>query len=198
MEITLTNSPSLLIPDWKLPLKLYIDSCAEGLGAALHQTQIVNDKPVEGPICIISRQIKPKRQDMEQVKFFDVITDCNSVKSLLNMKTQNRHILRCKIAIQECRGNFTIVHESGNIHKNADGLSRWALENTPENPEWVPQEENHIEGICFTDIGTEILNQVKESYKMDMNCHILCQLPMEEYKDPSLSFKLNGAWKKSI
>ncbi|MBW0541225.1 hypothetical protein O181_080940 [Austropuccinia psidii MF-1] len=47
------------MPDWKLPFKLYIDACGEGLGAALHQTQIINDKPVEGPICFISRKIKP-------------------------------------------------------------------------------------------------------------------------------------------
>ncbi|MBW0535549.1 hypothetical protein O181_075264 [Austropuccinia psidii MF-1] len=45
--------------DWKLPFKLYIDACGEGLGAALHQTQIINDKPVEGPICFISRQRNP-------------------------------------------------------------------------------------------------------------------------------------------
>ncbi|MBW0509816.1 hypothetical protein O181_049531 [Austropuccinia psidii MF-1] len=55
----LTNSPFLLMPDWKLPFKHYIDACGEGLGAALHQTQIIIDKPVEGPICFISRQIKP-------------------------------------------------------------------------------------------------------------------------------------------
>ncbi|MBW0581983.1 hypothetical protein O181_121698 [Austropuccinia psidii MF-1] len=55
----LTNTPFLLIPDWKLPFKLYIDACGEGLGSALHQTQIINEKPVEGPICFISRQIKP-------------------------------------------------------------------------------------------------------------------------------------------
>ncbi|MBW0575481.1 hypothetical protein O181_115196, partial [Austropuccinia psidii MF-1] len=59
LKNSLTNSPFLLIPDWKLPFKLYIDACGEGLGAALHQTQIINDKPVEGPICFISRQIKP-------------------------------------------------------------------------------------------------------------------------------------------
>ncbi|MBW0544543.1 hypothetical protein O181_084258 [Austropuccinia psidii MF-1] len=52
------------------------------------------------------------------------------------MKTPNRHMLRWQIAIQEYRGNMTIVHKSGNIHKNADGLSRWALANTPENPAW--------------------------------------------------------------
>ncbi|MBW0573242.1 hypothetical protein O181_112957 [Austropuccinia psidii MF-1] len=44
---------------WKLPFKLYIDDCGEGLDAALHQTQIINEKQVEGPICFISRQIKP-------------------------------------------------------------------------------------------------------------------------------------------
>ncbi|PLW48921.1 hypothetical protein PCASD_02748 [Puccinia coronata f. sp. avenae] len=30
----------------------------EGLGAALHQLQIIEDMPVEGPICFISRQLK--------------------------------------------------------------------------------------------------------------------------------------------
>ncbi|MBW0506344.1 hypothetical protein O181_046059 [Austropuccinia psidii MF-1] len=55
----LTNSPFLLMPYWKLPFKLYIDACGEGPGAALYQTRIINDKPVEGPICFLSRQIKP-------------------------------------------------------------------------------------------------------------------------------------------
>ncbi|MBW0566118.1 hypothetical protein O181_105833 [Austropuccinia psidii MF-1] len=59
IKYDLTNAPLLLMPDWKLPFKLYIDACGEGLGAALHQVQIVNDKPYEGPICFISRQIKP-------------------------------------------------------------------------------------------------------------------------------------------
>ncbi|MBW0527404.1 hypothetical protein O181_067119 [Austropuccinia psidii MF-1] len=112
LENFLPNAPFLLMPDWKLPFQLYIDACGEGLGAALHQTQIINDKPVEGPICFISRQIKP---------------------------TEARHMLRWQIPIQEYRGNMTIVYKSGNIHKIADGLSRWALENAPENPAWVPQ-----------------------------------------------------------
>ncbi|MBW0541375.1 hypothetical protein O181_081090, partial [Austropuccinia psidii MF-1] len=47
------------MPDWKLPFKLNIDACGEGLGVALHQVQIVNEKPYEGPICFISRYIKP-------------------------------------------------------------------------------------------------------------------------------------------
>ncbi|MBW0501255.1 hypothetical protein O181_040970 [Austropuccinia psidii MF-1] len=161
--------------------RLYIDSCGGGLGAALHQTQIINDKPVEGPIFFISRKINPteERYGASQVEWlflvwaleklhfyldgtvFDVITDCNAVKSLLNMNTRNRHILRWQIYIQEDKVNMTIVHKSGNNHKNLVFLSRWALANTPENSEWVPQEEHHIEGICVTDIGTEFFNQAE-------------------------------------
>ncbi|MBW0524597.1 hypothetical protein O181_064312 [Austropuccinia psidii MF-1] len=100
-------------------------------------------------------------------------------------------MLRWQIFIQEYRRNMNIVHKSDNIHKNADGPSRWALANTPENPAWVPQEENHIEGIFVTDIGTEFFNQVKESYKIDNDCHILSQLLMKNCNDPSLSSKLD-------
>ncbi|MBW0562602.1 hypothetical protein O181_102317 [Austropuccinia psidii MF-1] len=55
----LTTSPLLLIPDFKLPFKLYIDVSGDVIGAALHQVHIINDKPVEEPICFKSRQIKP-------------------------------------------------------------------------------------------------------------------------------------------
>ncbi|MBW0516501.1 hypothetical protein O181_056216 [Austropuccinia psidii MF-1] len=144
LKNSLTNAPFLLISDLELPFKLYINACGEGLGAALHQIQIINDKPVEGPICCISRQINPKEARYEAIQMeclclvwaleklhfyldgtvFDVITDCNAVKSLSNMKTPNRNMLRWQIPIQEYRVNMNIVHKSGNIHKNAlaDGL----------------------------------------------------------------------------
>ncbi|MBW0556851.1 hypothetical protein O181_096566 [Austropuccinia psidii MF-1] len=157
IKYALTNAPLLMMPDWKLPFKLYIDACGEGLGAALHQVQIVNDNPHEGPFCFISRQIKPTEarygaSQMERLclvwaleklhyyldgSVFEVITDCNAVKSL-NMQTPNRHMLRWQIAIQEYRGNMTIVHKAGNIHNNVDVLSRWALPNTPDSPAYVP------------------------------------------------------------
>ncbi|MBW0517375.1 hypothetical protein O181_057090 [Austropuccinia psidii MF-1] len=35
----LTTAPLSLIPDFKLPFKLYIDASGDGLGAALHQFQ---------------------------------------------------------------------------------------------------------------------------------------------------------------
>ncbi|MBW0504485.1 hypothetical protein O181_044200 [Austropuccinia psidii MF-1] len=132
------------MPDWNIPFKLYIDACGDGLGEALHQVQIIDDKPTEGPVCYISRQIKPTEVRygesqmeclclvwaLEKLHYyiagsvFEVITDCNAVKSLLNMKTPNRHMLRWQIAIQEYRGNMTIAHQAANFHKNAYGLSR--------------------------------------------------------------------------
>ncbi|MBW0533705.1 hypothetical protein O181_073420 [Austropuccinia psidii MF-1] len=82
-------------------------------------------------------------------------------------------------SLQEYIGNMTIVHKAGSIHKNADGLSRWTLAYTPDNPADVPLEAKPqipIEGISITDIGTEFFGEVRESYKQDKNCHILTSL----------------------
>ncbi|MBW0466583.1 hypothetical protein O181_006298 [Austropuccinia psidii MF-1] len=55
----LTESGLILIPDWNIPSKLYIDACGDELGESLHQVQIIDGKPTEGPVCYISRQLKP-------------------------------------------------------------------------------------------------------------------------------------------
>ncbi|MBW0482016.1 hypothetical protein O181_021731 [Austropuccinia psidii MF-1] len=96
----------------------------------------------------------------------EVITDCNAMKSLLNMKTPNRHMLRWQIAIQEYSSNMRIVHQAGNIHKNAYGLSRCELANTPDNPAYVHFEAEPqipIKGINITDIGTEFFEELSFS-----------------------------------
>ncbi|MBW0529807.1 hypothetical protein O181_069522 [Austropuccinia psidii MF-1] len=216
----LTEAPLLLIPDWNIPFKLYNDACGDGLGEDLHQVQIIDEKPTEGPVCYISRQIKQTqaRYDASQMEclclvwaleklhyyldgsVFEVITDCNSMKSILSMKTLNRHMLRWQIAIQEYRGNMTIVHKAGNIHNNADGLSRWALANTPDNPAYVPLEAEPqipIEGVNITDIGTEFFEEVRESYKKDIYCHILTSLLYKDFKYTSLVNALDEVWKNS-
>ncbi|MBW0468364.1 hypothetical protein O181_008079 [Austropuccinia psidii MF-1] len=192
----LTTAPLLLIPNFKLTFKMYIDSSGDGLGAALHQVQIVNDKPVEGPIRFISRQIKATeaRYGASQMEclclvwvletlsyslegfVFEVITDCTAVKSLLNMKTPKRNMLRWQIAIQEYRGNMTIVCKDGNIHKNVDVMSRWPLKNDIDNPAYVPEEASPqfpIEGISVTELNTTFFEEVRNSYTQDKNCSIL-------------------------
>ncbi|MBW0475756.1 hypothetical protein O181_015471 [Austropuccinia psidii MF-1] len=185
IKYAFTSAPLLLMPDWKIPFKLYIDECGEGLGAALHQVQIVNEKPYEVLIFFISRHIKPTEARygasqmeclclvwaLEKINYyldgsvFEVITHCNVVKSLLNMRPPNRHMLRWKIAIQEYSGNTTIIHTAGNIHKNADGLSRWELANTPDNPAYGPtsaEPQITIEGINITDVGTGFFEEIKK------------------------------------
>ncbi|MBW0538962.1 hypothetical protein O181_078677 [Austropuccinia psidii MF-1] len=208
------------MPDFKLPFKLYIDTSGAGLGAALYQVQIINDKPVEGPICFIFREIKPTKVRygasqmecvclfwaLEKLNYFlegcvfELITDCTSVKSLLNMKTPNRHMLRWKIAIQEYRGNMTIVHKDGNINKNEDGLSRWPLQNNLDNPAYVPEEASPQiprEGISFTDLNTTFFEEVRNSYTQDKNCSILCQLLTKNCKYNYLIHVLDEIWRKS-
>ncbi|MBW0507047.1 hypothetical protein O181_046762 [Austropuccinia psidii MF-1] len=101
-----TEAPLLLMLDWNIHFKLYIDAGEYGLGAALHQVHIINDKPTEGP----------KLHYYIDGSAFEVITDCGAVKSLLNMKTPNRHMLRWQIAIQEYR----VISHTG-LFKNIIG-----------------------------------------------------------------------------
>ncbi|MBW0578850.1 hypothetical protein O181_118565, partial [Austropuccinia psidii MF-1] len=216
----LTISPLLLMTDFELPFKLYIYASGDGLGAALYQVQIINDKPVEGPIFFISRQIKPAEARygesqmeclclvwaLEKLNYllegcaFEVITDYTAVKSLLNIKTPNRHMLRWQIPIQKYRGNMTIAHKDGSIHKNSDGLRIWPLPNNIDNPAYVPEEASPqipIEGISVTDLKTTFFEEVRHSYTQDKNCGILCQLLNKDCKDNSLIHALDEVWKKS-
>ncbi|MBW0498218.1 hypothetical protein O181_037933 [Austropuccinia psidii MF-1] len=156
----LTNAPVLILLEFELTLNFYIDAAfSQGLRATLHKRQIVDGEPREGVICHISR--KPKDSEarygatqpeflclvwaLEKLHYylegsvFEVYTDCTELKSLLNMKTTNRQMLRCKIAIQEYRANMTIIYKEGKSHTNADGLSRWPLDNVKSNPAYDPE-----------------------------------------------------------
>ncbi|MBW0525421.1 hypothetical protein O181_065136 [Austropuccinia psidii MF-1] len=95
---------------------------------------------------------------------------------------------------------MTIVHKAGNIHKNADGLGRWALPNTPDNPAYVPtgaECQIPMEGINITDVGTEFFEEVRDSYKLDKNCHILTYLLDKDFKDAAWANSLDDIWKTS-
>ena len=72
----------------------------------------MDDKPVEGPICFISRKLKDSEMKygatqleclclvwaLEKLYYyldgaeFEVVTDCTELRPLLNMKTTNRHM----------------------------------------------------------------------------------------------------------
>ncbi|MBW0497259.1 hypothetical protein O181_036974 [Austropuccinia psidii MF-1] len=52
IKYELTNAPVLILPDFIIPFKLYIDAaCSQGLGASHHQRHIVDGEPREGVIC---------------------------------------------------------------------------------------------------------------------------------------------------
>ncbi|MBW0523545.1 hypothetical protein O181_063260 [Austropuccinia psidii MF-1] len=59
IKYELTNAPVHILVEFEQPFKLYIDvACSKGLGAALHQRQIVDGEPRKGVICYTSRQLK--------------------------------------------------------------------------------------------------------------------------------------------
>ncbi|MBW0463838.1 hypothetical protein O181_003553 [Austropuccinia psidii MF-1] len=100
LKKALTNSPFLPMANWKLPFVLYTGACGEGLGAELHQKQIIDYKIFKGTIGFIPRKIKPTKarygaSQMEwlflmwapgKLQYYlhetvlDVITDCHAVK----------------------------------------------------------------------------------------------------------------------
>ncbi|MBW0489735.1 hypothetical protein O181_029450 [Austropuccinia psidii MF-1] len=178
----LTTAPMHILPDFELPFKLYIDAeFSQGLLAALHQRQIVDGEPRDGVICYISRQLEDSEARygatqtkclclvwaLEKLQYyledagFEVYLDCTALKSLLNMKTTNRHILRWQIDIQEYRGNITIIYKEGKSHTNADGLSRWPLDNVKRNPAYDPEVAANIP-IHFIEIDRKKNFRVSE------------------------------------
>ncbi|MBW0562009.1 hypothetical protein O181_101724 [Austropuccinia psidii MF-1] len=104
----LTNAPVLILPDFEIPFKLYIDAaCSQGLGAALHQIQIVDGKYISGKLkdsearcgatqtaCLCLVWSLEKLHYYLEGAVFEIYTYCTALKSLLNMKTTNRHMLR--------------------------------------------------------------------------------------------------------
>ncbi|MBW0587543.1 hypothetical protein O181_127258, partial [Austropuccinia psidii MF-1] len=189
----------LILPDFELPFKLYIDAaCSQGLGAALHERQIVDGEPREGVICYISKQLKDS-----EARYGATQTEC--------------------LSIQEYRGNTTIIYKEGESHTNADGLSKWPLDNVKSNPaydpevaakipihfmeidrrkkfrfsEWAPEHgnldseniasegtETPILEISSSELHNEFSNAVLKSYAKHKQHGILLQLLQQKYRSP--------------
>lgn len=104
--------PTLLHLYYTKPLELYVGVSFEGLGAALHPIQLTEGNPVEGPVALISRQLKVSENryasphlepivlvwalvDVHCVlngRYFEVIEDFNGVISLMIIKTPIGHM----------------------------------------------------------------------------------------------------------
>ncbi|MBW0497295.1 hypothetical protein O181_037010 [Austropuccinia psidii MF-1] len=89
---------------------------------------------------------------------------------------------------------MTIDHKSVNIHENSDGLSRWVLPNTLDNPAYVStnaETQFPIELINITDVETGFFEKPRESYKQYRNCHILNCLLDNYWKYSALANSLD-------
>ena len=62
---------------------------------------------------------------------------------------------------------MTIVHKAVKRHSNADGLSRWALPNTPKSPAWTSEDEDifTILGIHVCDLDKSYYSLIRDSYQ---------------------------------
>ena len=198
-----------------------MDASFFGLGAALNQKQIVKGKLVNGPVCFISRQLKEseKKYGAPQMEclalvwaltrlhyyldgiYFEVITDCQAIKSLLNTKTPTRHMLRWQMAIQEYMSSMTISHRPGNTHSNADALSTMALPNEPGNPVWEPKDCNQeipIMGITMCDFSDGFRSRIEESYQQTLDKVRILRFLTQDEKDASLISSFDEEWEEEL
>jgi hypothetical protein len=97
-------------------------------------------------------------------------------------------MLRWQIAIQQYRGQMTIIHKEGAKHKNADGLSRWALPNTPDNPAYDPEDDKifPILGIHVCDLDEALYELVRQSYNDDCEMLKLVNILSNDNSPPEL------------
>jgi putative transposase len=219
LKLALTTAPLLFHPNPTRPFKLYVDACFEGIGAALHQVQVVNDKELEGSICFISIKLKESKKkygasqleclclvwELEKLYYyldgcnFDVITDCVALKLLIATKAPRIHMMRWQIALQEWRGSMTIVHRDGAAHKNADGLSRWAFPNDNSNPaanlDLDTERDVPIMAISVSNLKDEFWDEVELSYESNANTACLLLILRSKVSRPDLVSTLVKIWK---
>ena len=212
------EAPSLELPDFDNTFILYTDAIFIGLGAALHQQHMVNNRLVELPLFWISRYLRNAelRYGVTQLEFlavvwalenlhyylegttFELVTDCQAVKSLLGMKTPDRHIFRWQLAIQEYRGRMKISHRAGKIHQNADLLSRYPLPNDDNNTGRV-EDVDIIEvfGLHVVDLASEFYKEVIGTYQKCKNLRTLFKILSDEnnVENPTYSLSLDKEYK---
>ncbi|MBW0521864.1 hypothetical protein O181_061579 [Austropuccinia psidii MF-1] len=96
---------------------------------------------------------------------------------------------------------MTIMYKEGKSHTNADGLSRWPLDNVKSNPAYDPEvaakipihfmEIDRKKNFRFSEWAPE---SVLKSYAKHKQCRILLQLLQQKYRRPDLESQLEEPW----
>ena len=135
----LCTAPILVYPDFEKDFKLEIDASGDGLGAVLSQkgsdsrdhvisywSQSVPRRKApytstEKECMALHHAIKHYRPYLWG-RSFEVVTDHNSLKWLMNLKHPTPKLQRWALDLSEYE--FTITHRAGRKNSNADALSR--------------------------------------------------------------------------
>ncbi|MBW0470631.1 hypothetical protein O181_010346 [Austropuccinia psidii MF-1] len=131
---------------------------------------------------------------------FEVYTDCTALKSLLKMKTTNRHMLRWHIAIQEYRGNMTIIYKqvSAKIPIQFMELDRRKnlrfSERAPEDgtSDRGNTDSEGIETPIFEINSSELHNGFLNAHIPNKNSVAYCSTPSTKVQDPRTGIPVRG------
>lgn len=144
LKETLVTAPLLRYPDFSRPFIVATDASKFAAGAVLSQS--FHGK--EHPVAFASRQFSPVEQRYSATereclavvwavrhfrcylygRRFRLVTDCQPLKWLLNVKDPSSRLARWNLQLQEY--DFEIEHKPGKVHTNADALSRANLVRT--------------------------------------------------------------------
>ncbi|GAA5905634.1 hypothetical protein JCM5296_000534 [Sporobolomyces johnsonii] len=189
MKTMLLNAPVLGQPNYDLPFDLATDASVIGVGACLEPTQEIDGEKRKVVICYISHQLKPseEKDSMPQLEclavvwaleklhvfldgtHFTVWPDAQALRSLMDMHSPSRHMLRWQLAIQECRGHMHIRHRPGKANGSADGLSRFPLPNDASNPAANLSDDVavRVQALSFAMLDDEFFSRIRRSYEAD-------------------------------
>ncbi|KAJ8291727.1 Retrovirus-related Pol polyprotein from transposon 297 [Rhodotorula toruloides] len=100
---------------------------------------------------------------------FTVWTDAGAMKTLMDMQSPSRHMLRWQLAVQEYRNFMKIRHRAGKANGAADGLSRCPLPNDESNPaaDLSTEPELRVQALSFAMLDDSFFDAIRQSYAAD-------------------------------
>ncbi|GEM09729.1 retrotransposon polyprotein [Rhodotorula toruloides] len=201
----LLNAPVLGQPDYHLPFELSTDASVRGLGGCLEQIQQLDGAPRKVVICFISRQLNAAEEKYSTPQLeclavvwaleklhvfldgvnFTVWTDAGAMKSLMDMQSPSRHMLRWQLAVQEYRNFMTIRYRAGKANGAADGLSRCPLPNDESNPaaDLSTEPDLRVQALSFAMLDDSFFDAIRVSYESDKDFHKIHLALREHDKD---------------
>ena len=165
LKTALTTAPVLIHPNYEKEMEVIPDACGYGIGGILAQK--ING--VEHPVAYASRLLTKSEQNysiteleclalvwcLKKFRGFiwgmkvNIITDHQALCWLLTKRDLAGRLARWSLAIQEY--DIQIMYRSGKLHDNADCLSRYPIEDAPQEQDadsclmLMPEQEENLQ-----------------------------------------------------